>query len=93
MSIPMITPARGKILVEVYAQKHPLIHLPESITLPKSSVAEIVIGNDDFPKGQLILIPTRAGLIIRENGVKQRLINESDIIATIETTKRGENRL
>lgn len=79
----MLIPAQGKILVEVYSQKHPLIHLPESVTLPKSSIAEIINGNSSFPKGQLVLVPTKAGLIIKENGVKQRLINESDVIAII----------
>lgn len=84
MPIPMIIPAQSKILVEVYAQKHSLIHLPEFVTQPNLSVAEIVKGgNGSFNIGQLILIPTRAGLIIRENGTKYRLINESDIIAKI----------
>jgi len=87
----MIIPAQGKILVEVYAQKHSLIHLPESVTQPKLSVAEIVKGgNGSFPKGQLILVPTRAGLIIRENGTKYRLINESDIVAEIIREDDGE---
>lgn len=83
MSIPMITPARGKILVEVYSRKHPLIHLPETVTLPKLSVAEIIDGNGSFSKGQLVLMPTRAGLDINEGGVRYRLMNELDVVAEI----------
>ena len=85
MSIPMIIPARGKVLVEVYSQKNTRIYLPETASKPKSSVAEIINGNGNFPKGQLVLIPTRAGLvIITEHGIKQRLINDLDIMAVIE---------
>ena len=79
----MIIPARGKVLVEVYTQKHSAIHLPETVSKPKSSVAEIINGNGSFPKGQLVLVPTKAGLIITEAGIKQRLMNESDIIGII----------
>ncbi|KKN69256.1 hypothetical protein LCGC14_0442510 [marine sediment metagenome] len=79
----MIIPARGKVLVEVYSQKHSLIHLPETVTLPELSVAEIVNGNGNFPKGQLVLIPTKAGLNINEGGIIVRLVNESDVVAEI----------
>ncbi len=79
----MIIPAQGKVLVEVYSQKHPFIHLPETVSKPKLSVAEIINGNGSFPKGQLVLIPTKAGLVITEGGIKVRLMNESDVVAEI----------
>ncbi len=80
----MLIPAQGKVLVEIYSPKHPLIHLPETASKPKSSVAEILNGNSSFPKGQLVLIPTKAGLVITEDGIKKRLVNELDIIAIVE---------
>jgi hypothetical protein len=79
----MIIPARGKVLVEIYSQKHPLIHLPETVTWPKLSVAEVIINNNRFNKGQLVLVPTKAGLVIRQGNVKYRLINELDIVAEL----------
>ena len=79
----MLIPARGKVLVEVYSQKHSTIHLPETVSKPKSSIAEIIIGNGSFSKGQLVLIPTKAGLVIKQNSVKYRLINELDIVAEL----------
>lgn len=79
----MIIPAQGKILVEVYLQKHSLVYLPETIVQPKLSVAEVIIGSNGLNKGQLVLIPTRAGLIIRESNIKYRLINELDVSAKI----------
>lgn len=89
MSVSMIIPARGKVLVEVYSQKHSLVHLPEIVSKPKLSVAEIINGNGSFSEGQLVLVPTRAGLIVTEGGIKQRLINESDIMAVIEEGDRS----
>ncbi|KKN06470.1 hypothetical protein LCGC14_1076870 [marine sediment metagenome] len=80
----MIVPARGKVLVEIYSQKHSFVHLPETMALPKLSVAEIISGNGSFVKGQLILVPTKAGLSIIEDGIKYRLINMSDVVAEID---------
>ena len=80
----MIVPARGKVLVEVYSQKHSFLELPETMAKPKLSVAEIITtGSNGLIKGQLVLIPTRAGLIITVDGIKLRLINELDITAII----------
>lgn len=79
----MIIPAPGKILVELYKQTHPLLSLPESITQPILSVAEVVSDHSGFMRGQLILIPTKAGLVIKEGKIKYRLINELDIVAKV----------
>ena len=79
----MLIPAQGKVLVEIHTLKHPLIHLPDTVTQPKLSVAEIINGNGSFDEGQLVLVPTKAGLIIKENNIKYRLINESDIAAEL----------
>ena len=87
----MIIPVYGKVLVEVYSQKHPLIYLPETVDEPKLSVAEVTIGNGSFIKGQLVLIPTKAGLVIWENDIKYRLINELDVSAKIIETQEVIN--
>ena len=80
----MIIPTRGKVLVEVYSIKHSLLHLPETMAAPDLSVAEVISGNNGFDKGQKVLIPSKAGLIITEDDIKYRLVNVSDIVAEIE---------
>lgn len=79
----MIQPMPGKILVELFSLQNPYIHLPDTIRLStKLSVAEVVLGGS-FEKGQKVLVPSKAGLDIKENGTRYRLINESDIVAEV----------
>ncbi len=79
----MIIPARGKILVEMHSLTHPTLQLPETAKKPDLSIAEIVNGNGSFITGELVLVPTMAGLNIVEDDIKYRLVNELDIIARV----------
>jgi len=80
----MIKPLNGKVLVEMHHLVSPFIVLPETITMPPLSVAEIAESSMLFIKGQKVLVPTMAGLDISENGDTFRLINESDVVARLD---------
>jgi len=79
----MITPTKGKILVEVFKLVHSSLVLPDTVKKPELSVAEVINGNGFCADGCRVLIPTKAGLNIRQGDVVYRLLNESDIIAVI----------
>lgn len=81
MSAPVI-PIKGKALVDIYKLTNPDIILPASYKT-ELSVAKI-ISSQEYDTDIRVLIPTSAGLNVRENGKSYRLINESDIIAVIQ---------
>lgn len=80
----MIIPTRGKALVFMLHLEHTHIHLPENLKKSELSVAEMAQSINGLTKGTKVLIPTRAGLDIREGDNKYRLINTEDILAVIE---------
>jgi len=80
----VIKPGKGKAIVELYQLTNPYIFLPETYKRPVLSIAEIIDGNGEIESGTQVLVPTKAGLTIKENGNKLRLINLSDILAYID---------
>jgi len=80
---PRIKPGKNKVLVCLYNLTNPYIHLPDEYKKPALSVAEIIDGNGAFIQGQKVLVPTKAGLDIRDGKNKHRLININDIVASI----------
>ena len=79
----MIKPGKNKVIVELYNLTNPYIYLPETYKKPSLSVAEIIDGNDYFNSGQMVLVPTLAGIGIKSNGFTHRLMNKSDILACL----------
>jgi hypothetical protein len=58
-----------------------MLFLPESIKKPDLSVAVIVDGNGTLAKNAQVLVPTLAGIDIREGDDVYRLMNASDVVA------------
>ena len=80
----MLIPARGKAIVAMYHLEHPNLFLPEDSEKPELSIAEVLESSNGIAKGSKILMPTKAGLPIKDGEEHYRLINESDIIAIID---------
>lgn len=78
----MIIPGRDKALVKLKHLRHTYLYVPEQT--PELSVAEIINARDMFPVGTRVLVPTKAGININQNGETMRLINTEDIIAAIQ---------
>lgn len=79
----MIIPAIGKVLVEVFKLTHSTLVLPETVKKPELSVAQVINGNSLCANGCKVLIPTRAGLDIKDGENHYRLLNESDVVAIL----------
>lgn len=79
----MIIPGRGKSLVKLFYLQHAYLYTPD--IEPSVSVAEVVNARDIAPVGTRVLIPTKAGIDISQNGECMRLVNTADIIAIIDS--------